>query len=494
MDKRERDYFLINSLILIILVFSLSFLYLNRTNTLHASGRWESSKINVSKGLMGSIAYLTTRVPLVKNQLNLAAWHGYQEIILKKNHSYKKEMIFDFLMPLDRANFVFFFSKKDNLKLGLRLSRRKEIPSAFIVSSSTGEFIEKMELSPILNDQLHSRGKFQLNLNNGKFSFMINDIRFTLPTQLEKYVGTAIVGFRGSVHEAFIDNLLIDPNSDNEFFEDFSHYQYLYPMVLILFFIGFALLYFLRSLKYKITTIHIFITLLSAIYLGIDYNITSKSYPLQNSVDYINYPTHMESLDSIYQRVYNNNAKFLEENKKRILFLGSSQTWGAGVAKDEDIYSNQFCRLLNEKCSQKYGCLNAAVSGWNAELLLHDFNNKWKELKPDIIVIDLSNNDSDLKIFETSLNELVKQTHQMNIKTFFILEANSFEVDYQYISPKHDIMRKIAGHENLEVIDLHQFLLSQYDSGFLWWDEVHMTSYAHSLAAKLLIEKIADQI
>ncbi len=49
-------------------------------NTLHANGRWQSAKVGLSHGILGSVSFLTTRTALFRERLDLGAWHAHHEL------------------------------------------------------------------------------------------------------------------------------------------------------------------------------------------------------------------------------------------------------------------------------------------------------------------------------------------------------------------------------------------------------------------------------
>jgi len=111
--------------------------------------------------------------------------------------------------------------------------------------------------------------------------------------------------------------------------------------------------------------------------------------------------------------------------------------------------------------------------------------------RPDLIILDLSNND-DARSFDKGLRSLLEWTGSIHSKTLFILEANSPEVDK--IRDRHAIMRNISTQYHVPLLDLNGYLTSDgvYDSGFLWWDHVHLTSYGQELAAEFIAKGIRD--
>jgi phospholipase/lecithinase/hemolysin len=78
----------------------------------------------------------------------------------------------------------------------------------------------------------------------------------------------------------------------------------------------------------------------------------------------------------------------------------------------------------------------------------------------------------------------------------FVLEANSVEIDPEGgkgLSTKHSVMRQIGTEENIRIIDIHHYLASLTpQSGNLWWDIVHPTTFGHKLIGQYIFENIKD--
>jgi lysophospholipase L1-like esterase len=133
--------------------------------------------------------------------------------------------------------------------------------------------------------------------------------------------------------------------------------------------------------------------------------------------------------------------------------------------------------------------INASVSGLNSTELLQTYETTWRKyLDPDMIVINLSNNDKDQKkIFENNLREFAKIYSKSNVQIVFILEANSSEYSHD-VDGARGAMKEVAHSMNIPIIDLHTFLLSQNNQGIEWWDSVHPTEFGHSIAGRYVAD------
>ena len=109
--------------------------------------------------------------------------------------------------------------------------------------------------------------------------------------------------------------------------------------------------------------------------------------------------------------------------------------------------------------------------------LLDLFRTQWLKLGVDAVVINLSNNDSNLSEFERNLDEMIQLSLANQIQVVLVLEPNSFERDEAGIVAKHAVVRSLATRYGVAQVDMHDYLKNRYDDGFLWWDSVHLTSF-----------------
>ena len=62
--------------------------------------------------------------------------------------------------------------------------------------------------------------------------------------------------------------------------------------------------------------------------------------------------------------------------------------------------------------------------------------------------------------------------------------------------PTHQIMRETAARFGIRTANLHKHLNSgeRINSGFLWWDQVHLTSWGQSLLVDYILPNIHGMI
>ena len=80
---------------------------------------------------------------------------------------------------------------------------------------------------------------------------------------------------------------------------------------------------------------------------------------------------------------------------------------------------------------------------------------------------------------------------EAGVQPVLVLEANSIErlpTDSQHgdLSVKHRILSDLAVMRGIPVFDIHEHLASHRNTGFLWWDFSHLTSFGQRLLAEYL--------
>jgi lysophospholipase L1-like esterase len=178
-----------------------------------------------------------------------------------------------------------------------------------------------------------------------------------------------------------------------------------------------------------------------------------------------------------------------EPRRTRVLVVGTSQTWGAGATRVEDGFVEVLERLLAlSEPERRWECINAGIQGLRSPRLLQVFREHWLALEPDILVVNLSNNDKDAEAFAQALNGFVDVAAEHGIRVLFSLEANSIE--RRPAPPMNATMRAVAEERGIPIVDVHGALARQYDGGFLWWDPVHPTTLGHRLIAETLLPAV----
>lgn len=494
-------------LFLQLLVIGLSTrVYLRYTNTLARHPQWQVSKTTLAHPGSDGPAFRDSTQPLAEHALNLSAWRGYHEVLLTKPYEWDTISV-DFL-PASNAYFYLIINKDSQTFQAVRISFSQMYRSAFITARYTGEFISEEPLSHVTYDsnqgwqnltlryQDPERTQLQIAVNNQ-----------TIATVNAPAVAHSQIGFRSGVTTIFIDNVSVKNNQQIVFQETFDNYGHFWPMVIS----WYAALTVIEFLLWKFLITHASArkTAISIIFNGlIGIMILAIALVLARKFVLTRYPTEEKLIQS-----YISDYALLAQQKndelfssypvkkpttKRIMFVGSSQIVGEGAAqKDEDVVS-QFCNLLNQNPPVKgytYECLSASLNGIYAPQLAVNFKSLWYQLQPDVVVLNVGNNDegkTDPTLFQKTLEDFIKLSVDYQFKLVFVAEAVSLEsVAHLH---NHEIMRTVAEENQIQFIDMNHYLSLQNQRGILWWDHVHMTSFGYHLMAEKLLADLKPTI
>lgn len=121
----------------IALGLALARIYLKSQNTLHNNGRWVSAKSAVEVPLMGAESFRHERQALARDSLDLGAWHGFQEVVLRDELEPERIRL---RFKLDEQAWlaVFFDRPEDEPATALRLSAHRRRPSALLTVRPSG--------------------------------------------------------------------------------------------------------------------------------------------------------------------------------------------------------------------------------------------------------------------------------------------------------------------------------------------------------------------
>src|SRR5690606_20250674 len=112
----------------------------------------------------------------------------------------------------------------------------------------------------------------------------------------------------------------------------------------------------------------------------------------------------------------------------RVMFLGTSQTWGEGALVIEDRFVERIARALDGRASiAPVEVVNLGVCGAVSRQLLHYYRESWIEYAPDLVVLNLSVNDGEQDDFAANLRAFVELNRERGIETLFSLEATDIE-------------------------------------------------------------------
>ena len=181
----------------------------------------------------------------------------------------------------------------------------------------------------------------------------------------------------------------------------------------------------------------------------------------------------------------------------RVAFLGTSQTWGIGAERISETFVARCHRLLAQALGDiSVETYNFSISGSNSTELLSKYEESWRFSQPDLLVINLSNNDGKIDTLTANLRTLAHLARAAGGRVVFLLEPNAAEVDHRGLQEKHSAIQRLGQELRVPVWNLDGYMSSDpvYDSGMMWWDKVHLTSYGHGVVAEWLAPQMLAMI
>jgi lysophospholipase L1-like esterase len=180
---------------------------------------------------------------------------------------------------------------------------------------------------------------------------------------------------------------------------------------------------------------------------------------------------------------------------RRVVVLGTSQTWGSGAARPEDVWVRRLEAALDASAApgERFELIDAGLPGETSRELADLWTKRWVAWQPEVVLVNLANNDRDAASLAREVERIVALNEQRGIRTVLIPEANSTESrserSLRGLEQKHAALRALAARHGLPVIETHAPLVAARDDGFLWWDRVHLTSYGQARLAALLLAR-----
>src|SRR5262245_12966481 len=181
----------------------------------------------------------------------------------------------------------------------------------------------------------------------------------------------------------------------------------------------------------------------------------------------------------------------------RVAFLGTSQTYGSGAERISETFIARCHGLLAQALSDiSVETYNFSISGSNSTELLSKYAESWRFARPDLLVINLSTNDWKIDTLTANLRTLAHLARAGGGRVVFLLEPNAAESKYPGLREKHSAIQRLGQELRVPVWNLDGYMSSDlvYDSGMMWWDNVHLTSYGHGVVAEWLAPQMLAMI
>jgi len=496
------------TLILIILISGIiNKIHLLSNNTLEKGNVWDSEKSKLELDIMGAEQFLTQTQTLNSERLDLSAWHGFQEVITKTEYDYE-QMEFDFFIEKEAYLIVHLFVK-DNYKHSIKIADDPKQNSCLKIDEN-GKFLSNNSIENLrinVGKWNHAKITFKENFIN----LEINKKLFTCEVPIDKE--SSKIGFKGSYHKSLVDNVSLRTGNKIIFKENFSNKSHLsWPFFISLFsliIISIILIGYFDKLILILISINISL-IIYCFYLVFFFvgNYPSINFGLNNLKN-----KEEEYIENITEKISNEimNA-YLHDEEQKIMFIGSSQTEGTGASE----YKKTFTAILEEKLNKnlietpkeaaksepmiinfekKINIVNTGISGLTSVELIDLYQEKWIQLNPKIVFINLSSNDFSYEInkaiFKKNIEKFIEINKKNNIETVLMLEANSHEkgIENQF----HSIMKKVSKENDVYLIDTNEFLKEKDSTGLLWWDFVHLSDYGQELVAEYIFDFLTQK-
>ena len=181
----------------------------------------------------------------------------------------------------------------------------------------------------------------------------------------------------------------------------------------------------------------------------------------------------------------------------RVAFLGTSQTYGSGAERIAETFVARCHGLLAQALGDiSVETYNFSISGSNSTELLAKYAESWRFSRPDLLVINLSTNDEKIDTLTANLRTLAHLARAAGGRVVFLLEPNAAEVEHRGLQEKHSAIQRLGQELGVPVWNLNGYMSSDpvYDSGMMWWDKVHLTSYGHGVVAEWLAPQMLAMI
>lgn len=474
----------------------------DQENRLSATTRWGVSKLRTEIELMGAQPYRDGPQALAGNMLHLDAWHGYQEVVHRPKVTPGEVR---FRLRLGEGGYLLFlfgrsspYSHDGESYHAVRVSLNPGKPSCWLDISPEGEFLHREPLS-VPDLQPNQWREFQLFFREDHLSLMSGGKeagRRALDAR-----GPQFMGFRGGAHPCAVDDVVImQTDGQPAIREDFSNRRAVpgkMPRLAAwaaLFLAGLGVLFWvlLRSPRAAAAaTLSAAATLLlcSLVYWQFERRVTLARYPLADRQALVEEAKHLtDTTHYVRHIIEKEHSRSLSPGEERIVFLGTSQTWGVGATLRTETFVSRLESLLNQNRppDRRLLALNGAVPGSISPFLAGHYRDFLAGYEHSWLMVNLGVNDNDTEILRENLRDTALAARKNGVKPVFCMEALSIETRPD--GPKRGfVVREVAEELGIPVFNLHEAVRNAQDDGLFWWDSVHPTSYGHRRIAEVLL-------
>jgi lysophospholipase L1-like esterase len=499
MPKQARVFII---LLTLFCSFCISTLYIKQNNTLSKVQNWRSLKMELQKTVMASFSFYATRKALAGGKLDLGTWHGFNEVVSLREFA-AAEVTFDFYLK-DTQYLSFHYNRSANSFDGFTISANSFVNSKYFSGDSFGKFSTATNID-VPNLKKNSWNSALIRFGQNKSELFINSklVNSNLPAARPKQS----IGFKGSGHEgSSVDNVVVRMMDGVVWKESFDNSENFYLTFLVVsavsLFVVFAIATIFKStpnFSLILLSSLFVLSFLLPILLWVDSYVTNRYYFANPSyLDFLQRSVKKEfeafvPADQSPQTVANEFSELYnaaDAPPYKIVILGTSQTWGSGASSLDRTIANQYNLSLEASgLTKKARAYGLAVPGSYLTEMSALFYELTKKNRPNLVIINMCINDtSDLVAYEKNLKVFIPELKKMGVQV--IISAEPFYDENQTISRhNHEVVQKVSVDTNIPFINEQDYLFSKLNSGYLWWDVVHMSDYGQQLFGTALFEK-----
>jgi lysophospholipase L1-like esterase len=454
-----------------------------RSNTLERNGRWHSAKLDLERPVIGAVSFVVTPLALHGSRLDLGAWHGFQQLAWHEPiDATRIELRFQLAHG---AHLSLLYGGVEGGFAGVRLSRHPSLPAREFLSLASGRVAQSYPFELALGEGWH-----RATLELGERTRLRIDDR-ELPLNVTVGPGPKRFALRGSALPTRVDDIRIELRDGRVLREDFRRAGGLQRALVCaaLLLLAIETVVRLRSTRDRSAAMLRLGLALSAcaiaglalatqrLYLG-------RVYPAE-----VESEAHANRIETPGQAIARLRAA--RDERAAILVLGGSQTWGAGAARAEDVWSEQIERSLGGR----YKVWNAGVSGQDAAAQISLLRQHGLALRPRLVIAVFGTNDADPDAFSRSLDELASIGRDADLTVLLVQEPTAADAPaLAWSAANRERVREAAERHGLALVDVHSALVKRRDQALMWWDFAHLSSHGHTLFAQEILPAIEQAL
>jgi lysophospholipase L1-like esterase len=492
---------LLPALLALLAAWALQSLALQLGNTLHANGRWQSTKVGLDHGILGAVSFVATRTALHRQHLDLGVWHASHELLLREPVVLERLSL---RFRLRRGGWLAVISAHDGERFeAVRISADPDFPPACLAGTAAGAFTAKRPVA--LPDP--GRGWHSLALAREGEMLRVELDGAALARCPVALAGPARIGLRGSAADHVeVDDVRVESSAPPRVLvEDFANHRHAGPLFGALL-AAIAALDAAVALRVSrrgaaaapaLAAVNLVVLVCAGLALLADALYFGRLHP--ERIDFAGFENRIEYDGQITRRLAREYPlEAPPPGVRRILVLGTSQTWGSGAAHPEDVWVRRLEAGLqaDARLGERFEVIDAGLPGEVAAKLRERFEESWAAWRPEVVLVNLGNNDRDPERLARELERIVAIAREAGSRVAFVPEANRLESrsekSLHTLRANHAAMREVAKRLAIPVVEVHGRLAAESDSGFLWWDRVHLTSYGQERLARHLLEARAE--